>query len=118
MREQLRSLRGHLESTREQLARMRGEEAALQRLRLEEVLGLELELGAALLSVQSRRVELSAEAELARGRRSECVCCFDRPRTVAFSPCGHKVCCGQCAASLEACPTCRVAIQLRLTVYE
>ncbi|KAL1521419.1 hypothetical protein AB1Y20_021083 [Prymnesium parvum] len=114
----LRDLRAELERTRVLLARARGEEHALRALGLEEVLALELQLGEALRSVQSRRVELVAAEEAALQRRRECVCCFDRPRAVAFSPCGHKVCCGVCAANVEACPTCRVPIELRLTIYE
>ncbi|XP_022291924.2 baculoviral IAP repeat-containing protein 8-like [Crassostrea virginica] len=40
-----------------------------------------------------------------------CKICCDRTIAIVFLPCGHLVCCGQCAPALKKCPVCRKAIK-------
>jgi Zinc finger, C3HC4 type (RING finger) len=43
------------------------------------------------------------------------ICCEDRPRSVLFDPCGHVVCCKQCATTMmenkSQCPVCREPVE-------
>jgi hypothetical protein len=36
----------------------------------------------------------------------ECVVCMDQESQVIFMPCGHFVCCGDCAIQMPKCPMC------------
>ena len=42
-------------------------------------------------------------------RDNKCILCLDRALTAAFIPCGHCVCCYECASKMESnrCPMCR-----------
>lgn len=42
---------------------------------------------------------------------SVCKVCLEAARTVVFQPCGHLVCCAECAAAVELCPLCRTLIR-------
>merc|ERR1712136_430972 len=46
-----------------------------------------------------------------------CQVCFDQPLEVAFVPCGHQVCCKDCAKRCSSCPICRQDITSGLTVF-
>lgn len=46
-----------------------------------------------------------------------CQVCCDQPLEVAFIPCGHQVCCKECAKRCSTCPICRQEISSRLTVF-
>ena len=39
----------------------------------------------------------------------KCILCLERSLTAAFIPCGHCVCCYDCASTMESyrCPICR-----------
>jgi baculoviral IAP repeat-containing protein 7/8 len=55
---------------------------------------------------------LSATAPLLHQIEEEekvCKICFENPRDVCFSPCGHVVSCYACALSVDHCPLCRCA---------
>lgn len=43
-------------------------------------------------------------------RELECVVCMDQESQVIFRPCGHFVCCGDCAIQLLKCPMCSLLI--------
>lgn len=52
-----------------------------------------------------------------------CVICLMRQRRCAFVPCGHLVCCPQCAISVELdsspkCPVCRQSIRSSIRIYD
>eukprot|EP00397_Hematodinium_sp_SG-2012_P031806 GEMP01033802.1.p1 GENE.GEMP01033802.1~~GEMP01033802.1.p1 ORF type:complete len:416 (-),score=108.27 GEMP01033802.1:362-1609(-) len=47
-----------------------------------------------------------------------CKVCYDRPRECSFSPCGHIVCCMQCAKRVDDCPVCCATIKKSQRVYE
>ena len=67
------------------------------------------------LSVALQRLEELADASCARpgiaaappGGPRECVVCMTAPRRVRYA-CGHCVCCEECTALLQRCPSCRV----------
>ncbi|XP_064600153.1 baculoviral IAP repeat-containing protein 7-like [Liolophura sinensis] len=40
-----------------------------------------------------------------------CKICMDRESSVVFLPCGHLVCCTECAPALTNCPICRATIK-------
>ncbi|KAH3766970.1 hypothetical protein Pelo_1191 [Pelomyxa schiedti] len=40
----------------------------------------------------------------------ECIVCDERPRNIRFHPCGHGVCCSECASNVRKCPFCRAPI--------
>jgi hypothetical protein len=48
----------------------------------------------------------------------ECVVCEERAVEMAFAPCGHFVCCAQCAATLIECPMCRNSIRDKVKIYK
>jgi hypothetical protein len=62
------------------------------------------------------RQESMAEMELSRLQESLLCCiCEDRTKDTVFQ-CGHETC-GQCAAMVSQCPTCRQDIQVRIRRY-
>jgi len=48
-----------------------------------------------------------------------CLICFEHTRELAFDPCGHLVCCVQCAKNIrnQRCPICRKNIKRSLRVH-
>lgn len=50
-------------------------------------------------SRKSTRTKSSRGAEV-------CIICFDRKINCCATPCGHQMCCLECAKSLSACPVC------------
>ncbi|XP_063041584.1 E3 ubiquitin-protein ligase MYLIP-A-like [Engraulis encrasicolus] len=46
-----------------------------------------------------------------------CMLCCERQIDAAFCPCGHIVCCQDCAARLELCPVCRSEVEHIQHVY-
>ena len=40
-----------------------------------------------------------------------CKICLDFDATVAFLPCGHLVCCSDCAPAMRKCPICRAYVK-------
>lgn len=50
------------------------------------------------------------------GDTSECVVCMVEEKTHVFAPCGHYVCCFDCASAIQStsctCPMCRNTIEL------
>ena len=47
----------------------------------------------------------------------QCKVCLDREADIVFVPCGHLVCCINCAASLRRCPICRAKIDKAIKTY-
>lgn len=41
---------------------------------------------------------------------TECCVCLDSPAAVRFAPCGHSVCCEECASEISTCVLCRASI--------
>lgn len=64
-----------------------------------------------------------SEAEVLRERMQmieealTCHICCDREIECAFVPCGHQLCCKDCASRCSKCPLCRVPISENLTVF-
>merc|ERR1719219_3010356 len=46
-----------------------------------------------------------------------CRICMDKEISVVFLPCGHLICCVQCAPSLRDCPLCRQSIHGTVKTY-
>ena len=46
-----------------------------------------------------------------------CKVCMDAEVSVVFIPCGHLICCLNCAPSLKNCPMCRQSIQGTVKTY-
>ncbi|KAI0242443.1 Baculoviral IAP repeat-containing protein 7-B [Lamellibrachia satsuma] len=40
-----------------------------------------------------------------------CKVCLDAETNIVFLPCGHLVCCANCAVAFSTCPVCRAAVQ-------
>ena len=59
------------------------------------------------------------DAAAGKAHSNECIICFDAPRNVVFTPCGHLACCGKCAAALEhrLCPVCRAPVEKIINVF-
>ena len=38
-----------------------------------------------------------------------CHICFEQPMDCVLTPCGHQVCCTECATQLNLCPVCKVS---------
>ncbi|XP_041370861.1 baculoviral IAP repeat-containing protein 2-like [Gigantopelta aegis] len=49
--------------------------------------------------------------------RFVCKVCMECQIQVTFVPCGHLVCCGQCALVLDECPICRTGISGMVRTY-
>ncbi|KAH3742505.1 hypothetical protein Pelo_16094 [Pelomyxa schiedti] len=47
----------------------------------------------------------------------ECIVCDERPRNIRFHPCGHGVCCSECASNVRKCPFCRSPIQQKQKLF-
>jgi len=84
----------------------------------------------ALLSAQAAsRQDVSAHQQdisrlscgLCAVRKTDSICqiCMVRPKRVVFSPCGHYVCCKECAEhkDMKKCPYCRTAIVAKTQIY-
>ena len=72
-------------------------------------LELERQLECALTELRVCREKLAAatrELQERLTRQYECKICFDRRVEVVLLPCGHALCCVQCAPSLKNCPVC------------
>jgi hypothetical protein len=41
---------------------------------------------------------------------SDCVICMCESKDSVFNPCGHFVCCGECASKVDKCPMCRISV--------
>lgn len=52
--------------------------------------------------------EGNATKALPEQENKKCSICMENEPDTVFTKCGHLVCCGQCAASLNKCPMCRV----------
>lgn len=46
-----------------------------------------------------------------------CRVCMDKEISTALCPCGHMICCKQCAERLDECPVCRTAINTIQNVF-
>ena len=109
--------------TRE-LARLRADPSALDKLSLEEFDQLEQQMQQALACVQAakrtalERRRAQEDERRRRTRERECVICMEADVAwVVFVPCGHIVCCASCAEHQQACPTCRADIVQRVRTY-
>ncbi|XP_059174283.1 uncharacterized protein LOC131954538 [Physella acuta] len=49
--------------------------------------------------------------------RLQCKVCLDAECEMTFVPCGHLVCCSECAEGMKACPICRADIQCQIRTY-
>lgn len=47
----------------------------------------------------------------------KCAICYDKKRTVCFSPCHHYASCGVCSFNTNSCPVCRSSIFSRITAF-
>merc|ERR1711860_354736 len=64
--------------------------------------------------------EMSVDLEQENRRLKEariCKICMDQEIGVVFLPCGHLICCVQCAPSLKDCPLCRQPIHGTVKTY-
>ena len=46
-----------------------------------------------------------------------CKICMDQQISMVFLPCGHLICCDQCAQTLKVCPMCRKQIEGTVKTY-
>lgn len=46
-----------------------------------------------------------------------CKVCLDAPKSIVFSPCGHHICCAECAAKVDTCPICRKSIDQKIVLF-
>ena len=77
------------------------------------LIALEEELFAVYSTVRERCVVLRAHAS----HDDECIVCLEAKREILFQPCGHLIVCTNCAAPLQECPKCRVAVEGQIRVF-
>jgi len=53
-----------------------------------------------------------------RGGADTCVICLERPRRIAFRPCGHFNFCEECSGKVQACPLCQRSISGRDRTFD
>ena len=52
-------------------------------------------------------------------QRNECIICFEKEKTFAFIPCGHKILCSECVKKkFQKCPLCRKSVTGVLRIYD
>jgi len=76
--------------------------------------GVELRDEKELLSWEDKEL-LDENSQLTEARL--CKVCLDKAVPVVFTPCGHLVCCTECAEPLQTCPICRKDIQGMLKTF-
>lgn len=47
----------------------------------------------------------------------KCIVCFGAGREIAFSPCGHMLCCSSCVIHFQTCPLCQKEIKYYLKIF-
>ena len=128
LEEQLSAVRSQLSAARGQLSTTLGE--------LDGVLDADLAVADAALGnlsdevlarLSGKTARLHRECLLEEARRSaaaaprpgptECVVCLERPREIAFDPCGHLAACETCSRSLGQCPICRRDVEARRRIF-
>ena len=112
------------------LARLRGDSAALAACSLAELKKLSEASDAAGAAIRDALVHARVTAQVREasaaasgsgpsgGTGNVCPVCEDetRPRDTRLAPCGH-VFCGGCAASVKDCPMCRAPVRKRERVF-
>lgn len=117
-----------LTATEGELARARGEPAALHSLNAAELEALQrssLEAQARMREAHEARIQaLRQQEESALQEVNEsleatinCSICMAQPKDVLLQPCGHWVLCFACAGQVEECPVCRARITQRLRAH-
>ena len=53
-------------------------------------------------------VEVESQAESILSIEDACHICFEQQTDVVFTPCGHQLCCSDCAEQVTSCPVCKV----------
>jgi len=101
-------LEDELKQVKKEVDRLKGN--ALEACTIEELIALEKELGDVRERIIAARIAKTKQAEL------ECTICYNKPRELAFRPCGHIVCCRECSNNLPVCPICRTAIRKRTRI--
>ena len=92
-------LKRQLEASQAQLARMRGEPAALRLMPPAELMQLIEETRLALSRMDAVLCSKQADALI-------CAICYDAPKDTVLVPCGHQTC-AACAVRLATCAVCR-----------
>ena len=78
---------------------------------------IQLSLESTSTNIESGEHEL-LEKRLERMQEERtCKICMDAPIGVVFLPCGHLICCPNCASGIELCPMCRRPIQESVRTY-
>jgi len=64
-------------------------------------------------------VSFAPELTLGEGttNKQTCKICMDEPMNVVFLPCGHYICCVNCALNVVNCPNCREKIRATVKTY-
>jgi hypothetical protein len=99
-----------------ELARMRGEPAALAACGLVELRALEGWLEEAGRRLRTRVVEASVAEAAGLGEGALCTLCMEAPRACVFN-CGHQVCAGCGDQRFTTCPFCRADITQRIRLF-
>ena len=100
---------------------MAAEEAAAERLRMEERRA-ELALQLQQMDAQLGVVPAPPPAPQPEEEEVQCVVCMDAPKDCVMVPCGHQCVCEACAqqltqATTPTCPVCRALIRETMRVY-
>ena len=67
-------------------------------------------------SIPKHDDDLESENRMLKEQRT-CKICMDKEIGVVFLPCGHLICCVQCAPALKDCPLCRQPIHGTVKTY-
>ena len=117
-----------LTATEGELARARGEPAALHSLNAAELEALQRSsLGAQARMREAHEARIQALRQQEESALQEvnenleatinCSICMAQPKDVLLQPCGHWVLCFACAGQVEECPVCRAGITQRLRAH-
>jgi len=91
-------------------------ESAELLMQVEVLTAVKLQLSGQSKELAARCHELEENFEQCCGK-DICVICMEAPSNVAFTNCGHMVCCEHCAAALPQCPMCRGTVQNWIKIY-
>ena len=67
-------------------------------------------------AIRNEENDLESENRRLKEQRT-CKICMDKEIGVVFLPCGHLICCVQCAPALKDCPLCRQPIHGTVKTY-
>ena len=69
------------------------------------------------LSDPSIPISYASTTQKTQSDDNQCIICYDRSIDCVMTPCGHQMCCSECAKKLSTCPVCNANCEV-IKVYK